>query len=56
MAEREPCYDCMRPLATDGVVWSCKPCDRHGYYDRVGNVLVRMVTQWRGADGQVRHG
>lgn len=51
MSEREHCYDCMRPLTTDGVTWSCKPCGRSGYYDTwtsLGQRLrVRMVTHWR---------
>ena len=51
------CFDCMRVLTSDATTWSCKPCERGGYYaselvhgrngepDRM--VLVRMVTTWR---------
>lgn len=59
-AEPELCFECARPLSTDGAAWSCWPCGRHGYYDRgrCGDrlIVVRIVTQWRGEDGQVRHG
>jgi hypothetical protein len=65
MADRELCYECMRPVtqSADGGV-SCKPCDRHGYYTRgmCGDqqVVVRFWTQWPQATAaqarQVRHG
>lgn len=55
--EPEQCLDCMRPLTTDGVTWSCAPCGRGGCYSTGPRVIVvRLVTRWRAADGTVRHG
>jgi len=49
----ETCFDCMRPLRTDGREWDCPPCGRGGYYAlvRIGErvIRVRMVTRWRRA-------
>jgi len=43
----ETCLECMRALTSNGVRWSCKPCQRGGSHSMHGNIRVRIVEHWR---------